>query len=59
MGEDQESREQRAANYLRLAEEAKDHAAKSRSERMREDYRKLADAWLDLVEQLRQGGRRR
>jgi hypothetical protein len=31
MGEDQDSREQRAANYRRLAEEAAEHAAKPHS----------------------------
>jgi hypothetical protein len=59
MGEDQESREQGAASYRRLAEEAEQYATKTRSERMREGYRKLADGWHELADQLRQRHQRR
>jgi hypothetical protein len=59
MREDDGSREQRAANYRKLAEEAEEYATKSRSERMREGYRKLADGWRELADQLRQRHQRR
>ena len=45
------SRQQRAAHYRRLAEEAEERADTTKFPEMRDDYLRLANRWRSLAEQ--------
>jgi len=49
MGDDRESREQRAVRYRKMAEEAQEFAAESRFPETRAEYLSLVKAWRMLA----------
>jgi hypothetical protein len=49
---DQSERRALAAKYRQLADEAKDWAAKATTEKIRDDYLRLAAGWLQLADDL-------
>ena len=48
-----ESRQERAARYRRMAEEAEEFANKTKIPQTREDYLRLARGWRFLADQTR------